>query len=248
MYLTEIIEYKRIEAAKMKLPEISRKKGHIDPVHSLVRKPFIAEIKKASPSAGDIRPDLDVIATARKYLEGGAGAISVLTDEKYFKGSFDFLSKIADAVALPVLCKDFIVSEIQIENAYLHGADFILLIAAALDENEMAFLSKKAADMKMKVLYEIHSIDEFDKIKSLAPEMVGVNSRNLQSFKIDLDAGAAVVKSLNGNFLKIAESGIETSEDIKKFRTSGADAFLIGSSLVRSKDPSVKLKEFYGAL
>ena len=232
----------------MKPADRERARAVMDPVELLRGKPFIAEIKKASPSRGDINVDVDIAAQAAAYERGGAGAISVLTDSRYFRGSFSFLSDVSVAVGLPLLCKDFILSEVQIENAYCHGADFILLIAAILSEAELAALSRCAARHSLKVLYELHGIGEFDKIRSLDLEMVGVNSRNLETFAIDKENARKVIAALDGDFLKVAESGIDTADDIRDFRAGGADAFLIGSALMTAPDPAALLRGFRAAL
>lgn len=248
VYLQEIIKYKREEIKSLKLADRSRNRPPLDPVAYLRNKPFIAEIKKASPSLGDINTDADVVYRARSYEQGGAGAISVLTDSRFFRGDFCHLADISQAVSLPLLCKDFILSEVQIENAYLHGADVILLIAAILTAGELKLLAGKAAACGISVLYEIHRADEFEKIKALDPGLVGVNSRDLTTFKIDTNGALRTISSLKGDFLKTAESGIESARDVLKYRKAGADAFLVGTALMQASDPVAKLKEFRGAL
>jgi indole-3-glycerol phosphate synthase len=248
MYLSDILEYKREEIKTLKRGGFNRVRPVMDPVAYLRMKPFIAEIKKASPSRGDINTSEDIISRARLYEAGGAGAVSVLTDRRYFKGSFDFLTRISENVKVPLLCKDFIISEVQVDNAYLHGADFILLIASILNIREMMILSRRARRYSMKVLFELHEAEEFEKIKNLDPEMVGVNSRDLATFGIDRKKAMKTIASLPGDFIKIAESGIETPADIINFRKAGADAFLIGTSLMTAEDPVGKLREFYIAL
>ena len=248
MYLKKILKHKKEEIKNLKILSKERSKEIVDPVSALKNKPFIAEVKKASPSMGDINTGIDIVFQAKQYERGGAGAISVLTDEKYFKGNISYLSNISDNVNIPTLCKDFIISEVQIENAYLSGADFILLIAAVLSSRELKVLTKKARELNLKVLYELHDIPEFKKIKKLDLELVGVNSRKLKTFSIDKKHASKVISNLNGDFLKVAESGIETSADIKLFKKNNADAFLIGTALMKAKDPIEKLKEFYKAI
>ncbi len=251
MYLENIAAHKREEVRSMKLLSSERMRCLYDPVDPLKEKPFIAEIKRASPSMGDIKRDADVVLQAGIYERGGAGAISILTDEKFFKGSMEFLTRVGDTVKIPLLCKDFILSEVQIENAYISGADFILLIVSILSENELTLLSKRAAELGMKVLYELHDIEEFEKIKKLDLELIGVNSRNLKTFKIDrVHAGKTLInlKMRGGDFIKVAESGIESKNDIRFYRDLGADAFLIGTALMRTGNPAEKLKEFYSGL
>ena len=248
MYLNDIIAYKREEVRGMTSPSGKRSRPLVDPVSSLKERPFIAEIKRSSPSRGDIRPDVDHRAQARLYESGGAGAISVLTDTKFFKGSFGMLSDVAAEVALPLLCKDFIIGEVQIEHAFVSGADFVLLIAAVLSGEELERLSAKAAELGMKVLYEIHGPDEFRKIKGLRPELVGVNSRDLKTFTIDPETAMRTIRSLEGSFIRVAESGIESAADVARYAESGAGAFLVGTALMTDADPSGKIRAFTEAL
>jgi indole-3-glycerol phosphate synthase len=248
MYLQEIIKHKREEVATLKTVDIARSRPVLNPLDYLRDRPIIAEIKKASPSRGDISPGADTLGQARLYEEGGAGAISVLTDSRFFKGSYGDLVDISRVVGLPLLCKDFIISEVQIENAFLHGADFILLIAAVLSAQELTRLSARAAGFGMRVLFEVHDIEEVEKIKALDPELVGVNSRDLTSFRINKDKAMNTIRSLKGDFLRVAESGIEISRDIIDFKKAGADVFLVGTALMASADPKARLAEFSAAL
>lgn len=245
MNLKNIIDSKIEEIKTMESDLTERLRPVIDAAESLRRKPFIAEIKRRSPSLGEINNDLNIGARAAAYESGGAGAISVLTDKKYFDGDYLFLSEAAGAVKISVLCKDFIMSEIQIENAYAAGADFILLISRILTFEEIKRLARYARGLGMKILFELHSADEFDKIKCLNPEMVGINSRDLSSLTIDKEAAAREISLLNGDFIKIAESGIETADDVRFFAAHGADAFLVGTALMRSPDPAAKIAELY---
>ncbi len=251
MYLHDIIEHKKKEIQSLQLFSYERKKDLLNPLEFLKTKPFIAEIKKASPSLGTINSEVDIIKQAQIYESHNAGAISVLTDKKYFKGDLTFLHEVSHNVNIPLLCKDFIISDIQIENAYRAGADMILLIVAVLSEKELEALSKKAESLNLIVLYEIHAIDEFEKIKNLNLKMVGINSRNLKTFEIDKVRAAQYMNELkkyDGDFLKVSESGIENTDDIKLFKEHGADAFLIGTALMRSPDPGEQLKQFYSVL
>src|SRR4030042_167766 len=194
MFLKEIVDHKREEIKTLKCVEMTRNRPVLNPLDYIVEKPFIAEIKKASPSHGDINRGVDIISQARMYEQGGAGAVSVLTDSRYFQGSFNFLTELSASVKLPLLCKDFILSEVQIDNAFMHGADFILLIAAILNVRELRILSTRAGRYSMKVLYELHDGNEFDKIKDLDPELVGVNSRDLKSFSIDKNKAMETIR------------------------------------------------------
>jgi indole-3-glycerol phosphate synthase len=248
MYLQEIIEHKKEENKSLKITDSVRTRPVLNPLDFLKNKPFIAEIKKASPSRGDIYPGADVTGLACLYEQGGAGAISVITDEKYFKGSHHHLIEISQAVHLPILCKDFILNELQIDNAYLHGADFILLIASILSAGEMRRLAGRARLYGMAVLYELHEFNEFEKIKALDPELVGVNSRDLKSFMLDKRKAVNTISRLPGDFLKVAESGIVTCQDIIDYKHAGADSFLVGTALMSARNPALKLQEFYNAL
>jgi len=248
MRIIDILENKKEEIKKMRLPSRDRKRDLLDPVSYLKEMPFIAEVKKSSPSEGCINMKADPVETARCYESAGAGCISVLTDEKFFSSSYKYLEMVSEAVALPVLCKDFILSEKQIENAYLHGADFILLIATILDENELKLLSDRARGLGMKVLFEIHYIEEMIKLRDLDIELLGVNARDLVTFEVSPGFAMYTMTKLEGEFLKVAESGIRTPEDVRNFRKSGADAFLIGTSLMRSEDPGRLLKSLYSVL
>jgi indole-3-glycerol phosphate synthase len=249
-YLDKIIDTKRKEVENLTLLERERTRKIHDPLESLRQKPFITEIKKASPSAGDIDTDVDILRQAGTYRDNGAGAISVLTDTEYFKGSVNDLASVAEAVDIPLLCKDFIISEIQVENACRAGADFILLIAAVLNKDELEVLTTAAKSYGLEVLYEIHGIEELKKLEKLTPELIGVNSRNLKTFSIEKEKAAGVIGDLRreGDFLVVAESGIENSHDVRMFRDAGADAFLIGTALMKSGSPAEKLKEFYSGL
>lgn len=248
MYLNEIIRHKREEIRTLRPGTAEHRRPVKDPLPFLRERPFIAEIKKASPSRGEINGEADIVARAGEYERGGAGSVSVLTDGRYFKGSFNDLGEISHSISIPVLCKDFIISEVQIDQAYCHGADFILLIAAVLNVRELRILSRRAARYSMKVLYELHDTDELEKIRHNDLELVGINSRDLKTFAIDRDRAMATLRAVNGSFIRVAESGIETAEDVRLLRTAGADAFLIGTALMTAESPARKLAEFYGAL
>ncbi|MBN1495125.1 MAG: indole-3-glycerol-phosphate synthase [Spirochaetes bacterium] len=248
MYLDRILDQKRNEIAGLRRCGFKRTRPILDPVVHLREKPFIAEIKKASPSRGAINTGVDIIEQARQYESGGAGAVSVLTDGTYFGGSFEYLTAIGGCVKIPLLCKDFIISEVQVDNAYRSGADFVLLIASILTVRELMILSRRARRYSMKILYELHEADEFEKIRNLNPVLVGINSRDLTTFSMDKGKAMKTISSLPGHVMKIAESGIETPDDIRNFRKAGADAFLIGTSLMTAEDPAALLRELYGGL
>jgi indole-3-glycerol phosphate synthase len=246
--LERIIEAKLNEAPSIRPGTRGRGKKVLNAAASLLEKPFIAEIKKASPSAGDIRGGADILAQAACYRRGGAGAISVLTESSYFKGSMDDLHAVAASVDLPVLCKDFIVHEAQIEEAYEAGADMVLLIAAILSERRIRGLTAAAGRLGLAVLHEIHGIDEFEKIRGLDPVMVGVNARNLSTLEVNIEGAAHTMGRLRGSFLKVAESGISSAADVRRMRGAGADCFLVGTTLMKSDDPERALRDLYGGL
>jgi len=246
--LEEIIKYKYEEVKSLSLLKIDRKIPVLNFRKSLEKKPFILEIKKKSPSVGILNHSVDVIAQAKLYEELNAGCISVLADNKFFSGSFKDIIKAKLGCSLPILCKEFIVDEIQIENAFLSGADAILLIAAIHSEQRLKELAKKAESLGLAVLFELHQFDEFEKIRKLKLELVGVNSRNLKTMKIDIREGAKVISKLKGEFLLIAESGIKTKDDVLFLINKGADGFLIGTTIMKSENASELMQSFINVL
>jgi len=246
--LSKILENKRIEINGLQVPNIERKKGILNPLQSLKNRPVIAEVKKASPSLGDINIDVNVVEQAKNYEKAGAGAVSVLTDEKFFKGSFSYLQQVASQVKIPVLCKDFIISKKQIDLAYKFGADIILLIVKALSEKEYVELFNYAKSLGLYVLTEIHEKEEIAVAEKVEIDLLGVNSRNLETLEIDKKKCAEIISSLSKGYFKVAESGINSKEDVLMFQAAGADAFLIGSYLMQSKIPGEKILEIYESL
>ena len=245
--LKEIITHKREEVSKMTLPGIERNKPVL-PVHGHLReRPVIAEVKRTSPSAGVINALCDPVEQAGIYAQHGAGVVSVLTDRKFFHGSPDDLRAVSKGISIPVLCKDFIVDEIQIEAAFQNGADMVLLIAAALSDEELRSLSQAAERRGLAILYEIHDMDEFERIRPLYPLIVGVNSRDLRDFSIDHERAASVIMDLPHHVLRVAESGITSARDVLRMKKSGADAFLVGTALMRAADPGALLSELLHA-
>ncbi len=205
----------------------------------------IAEIKKASPSKGLIRADFDVAWIASRYAAGGAVAISVLTDEPFFQGGLRNLEIASEAVTLPCLRKDFMVDEYQIVEARAHSADAILLIAAALTDEEMKRFSVTAHDLALSVLVEVHTADELDRVLNslgaTGADAVGVNNRNLKTFDVRLETSLELVERIPRAVVRVTESGIATPEHITQLRAAGFDAFLIGESLMRQPDPGAAL-------
>jgi indole-3-glycerol phosphate synthase len=207
----------------------------------------IAEIKKASPSKGLIREEFDVAWLAGRYQAGGAAALSVLTDEPYFLGSLRNLELASKAVALPCLRKDFTVDEYQIVEARAHKGDAILLIAAALTDEELKRFAAVARGYSLDVLVEVHTADELDRVLDTLGETgadaIGVNNRDLKTFDVRLETSLELVERIPASAVRVAESGISTAEDLSRLRAAGFDAFLIGESLMRKADPGAALAE-----
>lgn len=203
----------------------------------------IAELKKASPSKGLIRPDFDPSYLARSLENGGAAALSVLTDEEYFQGSLKNLTLASQAVSIPCLRKDFILDEFQILEARANRADAILLIVAALKDEDLRRLRDKARELQLDVLCEVHDERELARASDLGFDLIGVNNRNLHNFEVDNETATRLVTKIPVGVVKIAESGIKHGSDIQSLRDQGYDAFLIGESLMRSPDPEVALSQ-----
>ena len=208
---------------------------------------IIAEIKKASPSKGLIRPEFDVEWIARRYRHGGAAALSVLTDEPWFQGSLRNLELASAASPLPCLRKDFMVDEYQVVEARAHRADAILLIVAALTDAEMKHLAEVAAGFSLDVLVEVHTREELDRALQMLgtglASAIGVNNRDLKTFEVRLETSVNLVEQIPAETVRVTESGISTAADIARLRKAGYNAFLIGESLMRQPDPGVALTE-----
>lgn len=209
------------------------------------RSAVIAEIKKASPSKGIIRQDFDPVSLAINYSEAGAACLSVLTDVDFFQGADTYLQQARDAVLLPVIRKDFIVSPYQIYESKLLGADCILLIAAALTPSQLTDLNALALALGLDVLVEVHNAQELSMALSLPNKMIGINNRNLHTFEVDLKVTLELLQHIPDNRLVITESGITTVADVEKMREHGVNAFLVGESLMRADNPGEKLKALF---
>ena len=208
---------------------------------------IIAELKKASPSKGLIRASFDAAALARELEEGGAAALSVLTEPEFFQGSLHNLRAASESTSLPCLRKDFIVEEIQIVEARAHRADAILLIVAALEDPELRLLAERARELQLDVLCEAHDEDELQRALDAGCDLVGVNSRDLRTFRVDLNTAFRVAKKFPKGILAVAESGINSASDIAELRTVGYEAFLIGESLMKAAFPGSALRRLLGA-
>lgn len=263
--LEEIVEEKQREIERLPHAQISaavlhsamrERKDRRDFLNAL-RNPrvgrvaLIAEIKKASPSAGVIRPDFDPVAIARQYESAGASCLSVLTDEKFFKGSLEYLREIRRAVKLPLLRKDFIIDERQILEAILWGADAILLIVSILDDARLRRFHTLAVEAGLTVLVEVHDESELERAIAAQAKLIGVNNRDLKTFKVDLATTERLATRLlsvktgapDEKAVLVAESGIHTRADVERLARCGAQAILVGESLMREADMAGKIRE-----
>jgi indole-3-glycerol phosphate synthase len=212
----------------------------------------IAEVKKASPSKGVIRADFDPAAIARSYEAGGAACLSVLTDVDFFQGADAYLQQARAACALPVLRKDFVVDAYQVHEARLLGADCVLLIVAALDDDPLDELARLAMRLGMDVLVEVHDLGELHRALRIGPEsgrlpLLGINNRNLRTFDVSLDTTLALRESVPHGHRLVTESGIFTREDVARMRGAGVDAFLVGEAFMREPDPGAALHRLFFA-
>jgi len=207
----------------------------------------IAELKRASPSRGVIRANLDISRAAAELASAGASALSVLTEEDHFQGSLADLCEAARSAPLPCLRKDFIVDEFQLMESRAHAADAVLLIASALSDRELEFLHARARDLGLDVLVEVHSESELDRVLGMACEIVGVNSRDLRTFQVDLQTPMRLAARLPESMLRVAESGISSRADLEQLRKAGYDAFLVGECLMRADQPAAALRGLLAA-
>ena len=207
----------------------------------------IAEVKRRSPSKGPLAPDLIPADIARRYEAGGAAALSVLTDGEFFGGSPDDLAQARDACALPVLRKDFTVSAADVCDARLMGADAVLLIVAALTDDELADFGRLASELGMAALVEVHTDAELDRALEAGAELVGVNSRDLRAFTVDLSIAERLAARIPGGVVSVAESGVREAADAVRLSDCGYDAVLVGESLVTDPDPESALRKLRGA-
>jgi indole-3-glycerol phosphate synthase len=207
---------------------------------------LIAEVKRASPSKGALRPDLDTHSLVRAYQRSGAAAISVLTEPEFFRGSLADLDAARAAVDLPLLRKDFVIDPYQVYEARAHGADAVLLIAAVLALEELKSLIDTTHALGLAALVEVHNRDDLDNVLSVSPKVIGINNRNLADFTVDLGTTYSLRPLIPPEVVVVSESGIHAHEDVLGLRNAGVDAILVGEALVTSPDPAAKIGELLG--
>ena len=205
----------------------------------------IAEIKKASPSKGVLRADFIPADIAQSYAEHGAACLSVLTDKQFFQGSVDFLKQARASCDLPVLRKDFMIDTYQVYEARAMGADAILLIAACLDDAQMAEMEAVARSLDMAVLVEVHDKAELERALKLKTRLVGINNRNLKTFEVSLQTTLDMLPDVPADRLLVTESGIQTPEDVLRMREAKVNAFLVGEAFMRSSEPGEALSKLF---
>lgn len=204
----------------------------------------IAEVKKASPSAGIIDPNFDPIRQASLYVEGGASCMSVLTDEKFFQGSLSYLTKIAQEFPIPTLRKDFIIHESQIYEAVIAGADAVLLIVAGLEQDNLKRLYHIAKDLQLDILVEVHNLPEMEVAIDLGADLIGINNRNLKTFTTDLTTTEQLAEEVGDEVLLVSESGIKNAQDAQQVLDYGANAVLVGETLMRKDIPQEEIQAY----
>lgn len=253
--LAEIVAHKRCEVAQRQrrrgLAELRRDALDAPPPRGFAealkeRQPaVIAEIKRASPSAGVIRQQFDPGAIAQSYQDAGAAALSVLTDERYFQGADCHLAEARRACQLPVLRKDFVVAPYQVFETRALGADCLLLIVAALEPAELRELAQLADEVGLDALIEVHDRRELDAALVLEPKLVGINNRELRTFTTRIDTTIDLLRHVPDGVLVVAESGINTQQDVRRLRDAGVEAFLVGTAFMRQPDPGAALRQLF---
>jgi indole-3-glycerol phosphate synthase len=261
--LEEIVWYKEREVEylrdKMPLDKLKKQIGVIaSPLDFLgairqgkTQPAVIAEVKKASPSRGVIRADFDAVEIAKSYQRGGASCLSVLTDSKFFQGSFENLAAVRQAVDLPLLCKEFVIYAYQIYYARAHGADAVLLIAAILEDSDLRYFLKIIHGLGMTALIEVHTEAELDRVLGLDDvKLIGINNRNLADFSVDLQTTQILIAKhkqelTDRGILIVGESGIHTAEDLRIVTEAGVSAVLIGESLIKQDDPGQAIVDLF---
>ncbi len=257
-FLQQIAEEKRMMVeGKKKYGSLERlqeraKAGNKRPFHAVFHSrqrkdgKIIAEIKKASPSRGILKKDLNVTVLARQYQQGGASAVSVITESKHFMGSLGFIPLVKRVTSLPVLRKDFIVDPYELYESKAYGADAVLLIGEMLEPAEIDEFLVTARTLDLDVLLEVHSRETYEKVAAMKGFLLGINNRNLETMKVDLGTTASLLPLVPPDTPVIVESGIEERDHVKRFVDRGVSGFLIGTSLVLADDPVRKLRELRG--
>ncbi|MBN2332510.1 MAG: indole-3-glycerol phosphate synthase TrpC [Deltaproteobacteria bacterium] len=252
--LEKIVICKRDEVARLKKTGVMTAPAGADAdrrslLAALSQKPqprIIAEVKKASPSAGLLSDDFDPLALAMTYEQGGAAAISVVTDEAFFQGRLDWLAMVKKVVSLPLLRKDFIIDPLQLEQSRAAGADAVLLIAAILSLADLQLLLDKAAALGLECLVEVHNESELEKVLATPAAMIGINNRNLKDFSIDLGTTLRLRTLIPADRLVVSESGIDSHGQLQRLGAAGVQGVLIGSSLVKAAGRLHKLRQLQG--
>jgi len=251
--LETIVTQKKLEIARLKSEGIKAPEKPALPVRGFIQAltraseiAVIAEVKKASPSKGIICQDFDPIKIATSYEEGGAEAISVLTDERFFQGSLEYIPLVRQTVKLPVIRKDFIIDELQIDQSNRYGADAILLIAAILVQEQLRDYLQMAAELGIDVLVEVHNEKELEKSLAAGSRIIGINNRDLRDFTVDLATTLRLRQEIPDAIPVVSESGIRNRDDIRTLQDRGITAVLIGESLMRSDDRAAALRKLKG--
>ena len=259
MFLEKIVEIKKEEIQRRKTrsrqKEMEESISHLPPPRDFMDAisqhapmALIAEIKRASPSVGVIKEDVDLCRIAHEYQTGGACAISVLTEAHFFKGDLSYLHLIKEKTSLPVLQKDFILDPFQIYEGRVLGADAILLIASLLDRKQLKEFVDLTQNLHMVPLVEVHNEDDLEKTSSLNLPLIGINNRDLRTFEVDLRTTLRLKREIPSRTKVISESGIKSSEDVKFLREAGVDGILVGEILMRSSDPASKIRELLSGI
>lgn len=257
MILDEILEKKKVEVEKAKrevsleelLDRLGSRRQRRD-FKAKIGEPgrinLIAEVKKASPSRGVIREDFDPVEIARIYEESGADALSILTDGPFFKGRLSYIDDVRKEVRLPILRKDFIIDEYQIYQSAYAGADAILLLSGILSKEELRRFLSLAAELDLDCLVEAHTAEELAKVLEVDPEIIGINNRDLQTFKVDLGTTRRLIGMIPKGKVIVSESGIRSHQDVEALKRLGVNAVLIGEAFMESEDIEAKVREVMG--
>lgn len=241
----KVNEVERLKGLELiKCDQRDEKRSFISILEKAKEVSIIAEFKRASPSKGDINPGIDPRVQAKTYVESGADAVSVLTDTPFFKGSLEDLKAVRTSIGAPILCKDFIIDPIQIDFAKNAGADIILLIAAALNDEQLHGFYQYALEKDLEVLMEVHNEEEAERVLKTGNNLIGVNNRNLKTFEVDLAVTEALAPMIKreGHFL-ISESGMKTVDDVARVVKAGANGILVGETFMRHDDPAAALRQ-----